>query len=48
MATLNPELGVCTSEVTLDSFERHVELVGDFSIGPTLGHQLYDTQLSGA
>ena len=47
VAPLDAELSVCTGEVTLDGFERHVELVGDFSVGPALGRQLHDTQLSG-
>jgi len=44
---LDAELGVCTGEVTLNRFERHVELVSDFPIGPALGCQLDDTQLPG-
>ena len=48
VAPLDAELGVRTGEVTLDGFKRHVEFVGDFSVGPALGRQLCDAQLSGA
>jgi hypothetical protein len=48
VAPLDAELGVRTGEVALDGFERHVQLVGDFSVGPARGRQLYDTQLPGA
>jgi hypothetical protein len=47
VAPLNAELRICTGEVTLDGLERHIELVGDFAVGPTLSRQLHDAQLSG-
>src|SRR5215475_15558599 len=46
VASVDAKLSICTGEVTLDGFERHIELVGDFSVGPTIGRQLRDTQLS--
>jgi len=46
-APLDSKLGVGAGEMTLDGFERHVELIGDFSIGPSRGSELHDTQLPG-
>jgi hypothetical protein len=43
VAPLDAEFSVRTGEVTLDRFECHVELVGDFSDGPALRRQLRDT-----
>ena len=46
-AALDPELGVGAREVALDGLERHIQLSGDFSVGPALGRELRDAELAG-